>query len=746
MKKINFKAVLMLLMALILVFALVACDKTPPPEPDPEPDPAYTPAEYFTTLWDLTSNIGNESIAESDDIALHADLALDLSLQNINGQKTQNISVGLGLDIVLDRKSTDSHNSAIKLNAYDPDNGENWFTGYFFFNDPNNLYLDIAGSHVAIPFDYKNDTYAGSLHKLIFEDVFTLTKDKNTGEPKVQKTIDEIINMLTKGMGANWSLDNLIDGVLKLTGLDLKAMIESDPEIGGLIKQFISTDQLFDEDGDLKIKEVLTSDIVSGLFLNTQKTTSGDKTTYSTQLNTETISAALSLAKIEGLDPIINKNTPIKLEFAQKGQDFDHLTLSIGLTRVKATDSKGNKNMFPVVALTINAFEVRKATAEGNTLGADRTKYSSEIAFEEEVEVDIDGITLNPSAFGADIAPIKLSNVKVAVGIKGKVDLKNKDNNGTFANAWVRLGNQHVIDMSFKDSKLALKVDQSVKLGEFGVAETIVKAFGQSAFNMVKDMFTKNSWDETGLNDFANVFFAKNEDTTINYNAINPEFKGAVWENLDIVGGFQGLVDQAIKMITAKPAPSPDPTPEPSPEGGETAATEQPTVLDKVLDTVQKCIVLFDTTGNKLTIKSNDIFAKVVEIGKIYNSQFTVDTVIDAIVNMDASNMLQKFAKFFQLEGLEQGEMTDEEFAKAFLNTIFDDLKGELTIDLSDDSYEFSVAIVANGNVKVNVSSVFTTSAFNNASYVDVAAEYENATDKAGWIVFDMAPQEQLVA
>lgn len=742
MKKINFKAVLMLLLAFILVFALVACDKPEPEEPPTPPTPptSYTPAEYFTTLWDLTSGIGNESIAESDDIALHADLAIELALQDFDGVKTQNISVGLGLDVVLDRTSADSHNTALKLNAYDPDNGENWFAGYFFFNDPSNLYLDIAGSNVKLPFDYKNDTYAGSLHNLIFDKV--IIGEGTANELKV----NDIINLVTKGMGTNWSLDNLIDGVLKMTGLDLKAMIEQDPTIGGFIESLIPLDQLFDADGGIKIKEVLTSEIASTLFANTKKAISGDKTTYSTQLNTTFLSRLVPIIPVEGLNSLITGATQIKLEFAQKGQEFDHFTLSMDIPSKKATDAAGNKSVFPIVSLTINSLEFRKATAEGNNLGINRTNYSSEVVFEEEIELDVDGLMLNPKAFDQNIAmePITLSNVKLAVGIKGKVDLKNKEDNGTFANAWIRLGDKHFVDLSYKDNALGLKVDQTVKFGNVSVMDTIATACGEQLFNAIHGLFEKNGWNAEGFDRFANEFFAKEADgTTVNYGALNPNFKGAVWYNVDMLGGFQGLVDQVIKMITTKPAPGP--TPEPGPEGGKSAA-EEPSIIEKVLDTVQKAISLFDTTGNKLTIKSNDVFAKVVEIGKIYNSQFTVDTVIDAVIAKDASKMLQQFAKFFQIEGLEQGEMTDEEFARAFLNTIFDDLKGELTLDLSDDSYELSVAIVANGNVKVNVSSVLTTTEFNSAEFVDIAAEYENATDKAGWLDFYMSVQEQPAA
>lgn len=734
MKKINFKAILMLVMAFILVFALVACDKDDDkPEPPEPPQPAeYTAAEYFANLWDLTSGIGSESIAEGDDVAVSADLALNLSLQ-WGGNVHQNVSVGLALDAVLDRTSADSHNSALKIKAYDPDNRENWFTGYFFFNDPTNIYLDLAGKNIALPFDYKNDTYAGSLHKLIFNDVVM-------GDAT---TVNDIINSLTNGMGANWSLDNLVNTLVSIMGLDLSSLL-SNPQITETLAMFLPEGvELLDEEGNLNIGNLLSSQkIASIIFPSAVKKVNGNTTTYSTQLDTNMIAGVIG--GIEGVMPeiksLIQPSTQIKLEYAQTGNDFDYFTLSVGMSNIKARDVNGQQ-VFPVVGITINSLEFRKADAEHNTFGIDRTNYSSEVAFEEEIEVTVDGITLNPAAFNADIAPIALNNTTIAVGIKGKVDLKEKENNGTVANAWIRLGDKHVLDASFVDGDLAVKVDQTVKIGDLGVMDTIVKAFGKQAFDGIKNMFTQNGWAEAGLNDFANLFFAKNQDDTINYNAINPEFKGAVWENLDIVGGFQGMVDGIIKKITA-------PAPAPTPDGGQTAA--ELNVVDKVLKTVQMAMPLFDTANNKLVIKSNDIFAKVVEIGKIYNSNFTVDTVIDAIVNMDTSKMLEKFAKFFQIEGIEQGEKTDDVFAKDFLKAIFNKAKGELSIDLSDDGFDLAISITANANVKVDIESEFKAVDFASADYINVATEARDATTgdlNAGWIAFDMsAPQEQPAA
>ena len=89
MKKFSIRTLFVLLLALVLVFSLVACgDKdndggnngggNPPPTPD---DNTTKTIAYFNNLWNLTKGIGGDTITENDNVALHFDMSLALATE-----------------------------------------------------------------------------------------------------------------------------------------------------------------------------------------------------------------------------------------------------------------------------------------------------------------------------------------------------------------------------------------------------------------------------------------------------------------------------------------------------------------------------------------------------------------------------------------------------------------------------------------------------------------------------------------
>ena len=180
MKKISIRSLFIVILALVLVFALVACgnkDDNKGGNTGGGGGGQTTPANdvtnvknYFNTLWEKSTGIGGEAIGEKDDLKVSLDLAVALDLVDGNGQGYDTLDLGIALELVLDRSSgTDkSTNTAIKAKFYDPSNGENWFTAYYFFNDVDNIYIDYAGQNVKIPFSYLNDTYNKNFYNFIF--------------------------------------------------------------------------------------------------------------------------------------------------------------------------------------------------------------------------------------------------------------------------------------------------------------------------------------------------------------------------------------------------------------------------------------------------------------------------------------------------------------------------------------------------------------------------------------------------
>ena len=286
MKKLSIRSLLIVILALVLVFTLVACgDKgndNPTPTPTPTPTKDTTNVKnYFNTLWEKSTGIGDEAIAPTDDLKVSLGLTVQLDfVDSMDGTVQDSVDVGVLLDLVLDRSSgkDKSTNTAIKAKIYDPSAAQNWFTAYYFFNDVDNIYIDYAGQNVKIPFSYLNDTYNKSFYNFIYND-----------KPVAGKSIAEIVTALTANMGKNWDLNTLVGDVMRVFNIDVDGLKDS---IGGVFEMLgLSVDEAFDAQGNLNIKNILTNDTVAGFFVNnvTGSTTANGVTTYTTQLDPEVL-------------------------------------------------------------------------------------------------------------------------------------------------------------------------------------------------------------------------------------------------------------------------------------------------------------------------------------------------------------------------------------------------------------------------------------------------------------------------
>ena len=212
MKKISIRSLFIVILALVLVFALVACGNKDDNkggntggggggQTTPENDVTNV-KNYFNTLWEKSTGIGGEKIGETDDLKVSLGLTVALDFADSNGSVKDSIDLGILLDVVLDRSSKDSStNTAIKAKFYDPTSGENWFTAYYFFNDVDNIYIDYAGHNVKIPFSYLNDTYNKNFYNFVFNDKVIKDKVDDKGQvTKDRKTIAQIITELKDNM------------------------------------------------------------------------------------------------------------------------------------------------------------------------------------------------------------------------------------------------------------------------------------------------------------------------------------------------------------------------------------------------------------------------------------------------------------------------------------------------------------------------------------------------------------------
>lgn len=755
MKKISIRSLFIVILALVLVFALVACgnkDDNKGGNTGGGGGGQTTPANdvtnvknYFNTLWEKSTGIGGEAIGEKDDLKVSLDLAVALDLVDGNGQGYDTLDLGIALELVLDRSSgTDkSTNTAIKAKFYDPSNGENWFTAYYFFNDVDNIYIDYAGQNVKIPFSYLNDTYNKNFYNFIFND-----------KPVKGKSIAEVVTALTKNMGSSWDLNVLIGDVMKVFDVDVAKFKDTISGVLGMLDGF-NVDDAFDAQGNLNIKSILTNDMIAGFFANDETTTvtKGDVTTYTTKLASSTLDMLSLLGDslpaglmdvIEGLD--------LTLQFTTKNDAIDSFTIKVGLPALEGENANVN-NVYPVVAITINELDFAKAR-EGeiqNAMAVERTQYTDKVVLDAEVAVDLKGITLNALAFDKE-GYARFSKVNTAIGggldnlvldgnlalsLSGKLDLKNKENNGTVAKAALTYKGVNIIEASFKDGTLAVKVNQEAKIGNVKILDTLVRLFGDYAYSFVKTTFFKGNAEDAALKAFATKFFGCDieaelaKDPQERVVPLNESFKGAAWKNVDIVGGFQKLVKGVLdKMFPPK-------------TNAGTAVAKDP-IITKVADTVVAALPLIKSTNGKLVVATNANKAFKNAYSSVGNTVQTIGKIwwvkdakpfTETLITNDKGGWLPVFANALKVAGTTYGDKADAEKVKTFLNEMFA-CTAEVTLDISEaNGFELGVKADVNASAGVAVSVKLGAKAYDATQYTNLAPDVE--TD--GWFVYTFA-------
>lgn len=775
MKKLSIRSLLIVVLALVLVFSLVACgdkdkggnnggNNTPPPPPDT----TANVKNYFNTLWEKSTGIGGEKIGETDDLKVSLGLTVALDFADGNGSVKDSIDLGILLDVVLDRSSgTDkSTNTAIKAKFYDPTSGENWFSAYYFFNDVDNLYIDYAGQHVQIPFSYLNDTYNKNFYNFVFNDKVIKDKVDDKGQvTKEGKTIAQIITALTKNMGSSWDLNVLIGDVLKVFDIDIKSAKDTISGVLGMIG--IKADDAFDAQGNINIKNILTNDTVAEFFVNDETTTTTENgvTTYVTKLAPSVLDMLSAVGgslpeSLKGLLDVID-GLDLALEFTTKNDAIDSFTIRAGLPAIEG-ENANVVDVHPVVAITITDLDFAKASKGEieNSMATAKSNYTQDVVLDAEVAIDLKGITLNALAFDKegyarfskvneaikkDDPTIKkgleeiVLDGNLALTLSGKLDLKNKENNGTVANAALTYKGVNIVEASFVNGTLAVKVNQEAKIGDVKILDTLVRLFGDYAYSFVKTTFFKGNAEDAALKAFATKFFGCDIEAELTKDPqervvpLNESFQGAVWNGIDVPQLVQGLIKQVLNKLFP-----------PKTDGNAGTAVATDPIITKVADTVVAALPLIKSTNGKLVVATNankafknaysSVGNTVQTLGKIWwekNAKPFTETLIEG----DKDNWLPVFANALKVAGTTYGEKADAEKVKTFLNEMFA-CTAEVTLDISEaNGVELGVKADVNASAGVAVSVKLGAKAYDKTQYTNLAPAVE--TD--GWFVYTFA-------
>lgn len=643
------KSLLIIVLAMIMVISLVACNKDNDDDNNnnnnnENNNTELTAAgEYFDTLWKVAAPIGQQEIAAADDIALA--FGAEISLDTKRGGTISVHKVDLGIDVqaVVGRTKSTTNNTSIKLRLYDPTDTENdeIFTLYAFANDLDNLYIDFGGKNIKIPHGMVSHiwqvlrespkTNMDAVWKEIINgnEVFNtstiadLLAAKFIGKTKVEegtpqadtettptekKSINDIINIFVGDFNENWTPSNLISGILDTLDVNVIEMLSNLGAIGEGIKGMLglnSWDELL-TNGKFDVYQILTGEMAEILVGSGKdaptKSTEGNVTTHTAKLGI--VGALLPLAggllpqSIKPIIDAIGNGVPelIYTESNGKIQDFtiklvlagleSKIPISVGDVEVKAI-------ITPELSVKINKLRISKAdTTNVVDTKVARNLYSDKIAINERFEIAVDGpqngIVINPiDGIMTSDAPLKGS---IVLDVKGTVDLVNPaESNESAVNVSVKrywAGNEDGTD-AITGSYYQGKI--AVKFAE------AIDINGEMVQGYYYDLDTQNA-------KFDLVALVKDQVAEFIYTNIKGVDRPVEGNNPG-EGGNQGN--------------------NPGEGGTGTAQAGAADILTKVLDTINKAfgtaIQMVNTDNNKLTVSTSNILKTIIDFKKAIN-------------------------------------------------------------------------------------------------------------------------------
>lgn len=556
MKKFKFTSLLILVLVLVLSLSmvLVACNKDKGGAPDDEEicehvdengdwlcdkcgANLFKKDQYFTKLWALSKSIGADEITEDDNFCISADISIALDSCSTD-TKTKKVTVesntlalGIALDVVYDRTGA---NTAARAKVYNAIDNSNLFTVYYFLNEANYVYFQIGADNYKVAFDTdgeNNGTYAQSVSKFIKEN-----------EVLEGVTIEDIINGVINNTGSDWTLNDLVDGITSIFGLDL----------GELLKKF-NTSSLgtpVDKEGKIHIENLLGSQTIKGILETPSvKINQDGSKEYKMGLKLSSLMGILkSLVTLpDAIGQFLNDKTTLTLVFGEKNNDINGFSIIVGEPAMADKDG-----LWPQLTLSINTLKLKKVASADkipamvNFNAADFTKVD---AFDINAILcgycSADVVWTDQTAKAAD--PIELSceaysDVDIIKTIIKIVDMVKAENAEARVAAFKEIGGE--IAFQAKVTEAANGYAAGDIYAEFIVSCEDAKIYaiwkGVTYIIDIADLFTNgDTMIESILSDFSiitNAFAAADEE--------GPDFMGiisAIPEALE-------LIQQAIKF------------------------------------------------------------------------------------------------------------------------------------------------------------------------------------------------------
>lgn len=357
MKKFNLKTLMLIVLALVMVFALVACGEKSDPGSTKKPSSTteVKASDYFNALTESIKSIGSTPISKTQDIYAQIGAGVKLS----NGSNV-NLDLAVEIELVYDC-TNDNANSAAHLAIVDKsgsltkvtEGGQAILELYYFLNDPTYIYMNAFDQQIKLEFDAdgnKNASLAGNLTDF-------LTSNFETGM-FAGKNLDGFITTIADTFGDDFTLDVLVDTIAQ------QIMGISTAELIGKVAEMIGQ-EASDINGLLNA--------VSGILIDSDKdvtkTTEGTKTVWTAKLG------SLVNGLISGMaEGILDDQSSLALSFTLEGNAIDEFSIS-GKTAMLGTGSNASRYDLEIAITDFKIQGVDAAAKPIKTVGEYKDDY-----------------------------------------------------------------------------------------------------------------------------------------------------------------------------------------------------------------------------------------------------------------------------------------------------------------------------------------------------------------------------------
>ncbi len=368
MKKLSFKAVALVVMALILVFALVACGETASTGGGGGSSQKYDGADFFTNLTESVKSIGKEPIDANEDI--QASLAINLALE---ADGIADLDLSLLLDVVYDRAENGVGNTFSAAHIAIVDNngsltsvGQNIVSANYYINEPTKLYLELCNEKVVLQFDATGDGNQNFATYLTNFLTSTFTAGLFEG-----LSIDGMIETVVDTFGPDFAIDNLATAIGSLFGFDLNELIAMAADLLGLTEDVANLNGLLNAAGDLLIADGSVKKTTDGTSTVWEAALSGTVTNLVGEIASGLLDSQSSIKLITKVDAEGGiENFAVTANTAPFGENYDYVRYN--------------------AKIAIDKFEIKGiGNANGSELPIDRDEYSEDYTVEANLSVDI---------------------------------------------------------------------------------------------------------------------------------------------------------------------------------------------------------------------------------------------------------------------------------------------------------------------------------------------------------------------